>query len=262
MRAMRRAHLRGERGFTLIELVVAMPIMLVVMGGLTLMLTTLSGKSSQQQETLILQTEARSALNRMEMELRGAFTGDGSPQIAAAGPSSITFYSPDEYTTTVAGSVQSSFHLRKISYQVTSTGLLQRQFMTSTNTYPTASCLTCGGTSQWAWPGTGMSAWATVVGSAGAIVNAGNSCKPANARAVPGVFCFYDNTDVLNTIQNPQTPTGWSDNWLPQSFTGNPLAISDTDGVGTVVVTLELSSGGSQAVKFLVSDVMTIRGTS
>jgi prepilin-type N-terminal cleavage/methylation domain-containing protein len=262
MHATRKPDLRGERGFTLIELVVAMPIMLIVMGGLTLMLTTLSGKSSQQQEQLILQTEARSALSRMEMELRGAFTGDGSPQIVAAGPNSITFYSPDEYTTTVSGSVQSSFHLREISYEVTSTGLLQRQFITSTNTYPTASCLTCGGTSQWAWPGGGMSAWSTVVGSAGAIVNAGNSCHPATASSVPGVFCYYQNTDVLNTIQNPQTPTGWVYNWLPQSFTGSPLAIANTDSLSSVVVTLELSNGGSQPVKFLVSDVMTIRGTS
>jgi prepilin-type N-terminal cleavage/methylation domain-containing protein len=254
--------IRSERGFTLVELVVAMPIMLIVMGGLTLMLTTLSSKSSQQQETTILQTEARSALDRMEMEIRGAFTGDGSPQIVSAGPNSITFYSPDQYATTVVGSTQSSFHLREISYQVTSTGLLQRQFMTSTNTFPTASCLTCGGTSQWTWPGGGMSAWTTVVGSSGAIINASNTCKPATATAVPGVFCYYQNTDLLNTLQNPQTTGAWADNWLPQTFTGSPLLVTNTAALSSVVVTLELSSGGSQPVKFLVSDAMTMRGTS
>jgi len=253
---------REERGFTLVELVVAMPLMLVIMGGLVIMLTTLTHSSSQVQEETTLQTEARFALNQMETEIRGAFTGDGSPQIVTATPTSITFYSPDQYTTTVNGSTQSSFHLRKISYQVTSNGLLQRQFMTSTNTYPTASCLTCGGTSQWAWPGGGMSSWATVVGSTDAIVNANNSCKPANAEAVPGVFCFYDGTDVLNTVQNPQTATGWTDNWLPQSFTGSPPAVSNTGAISSVVVTLDLSSGGSQPVEFLVSDTMTIRGTS
>ncbi|MFI5052934.1 MAG: type II secretion system protein J [Acidimicrobiia bacterium] len=262
MYATHRPDLRTERGFTLIELVVAMPIMLIVMGGLVLMLTTLSGQSSKLQEQTILQTEARAALNRMEMEIRGAFTGDGSPQIVAAGPNSITFYSPDQYATTVAGSTQSSFHLQKISYQVTSTGLLQRQYMASTNTFPSASCLTCGGTTQWAWPGGGMSAWSTVAGSTGAVVNANNSCKPANSHTVPGVFCYYQNNDVMNTVQNPQTPTGWTDNWLPQAFTGSPLAIANTSALNTVVVTLDLSSGGSQPIEFVVSDAMTIRGTS
>jgi len=259
MHADRRPDIRGDRGFTLVELVVAMPIMLVIMGGLIIMLTTLSGRSSKLQEQTILQTEARAALNRMEMEIRGAFTGDGSPQIIAAGPTSITFYSPDE-----AGSAPSvsgpSFHLQKISYQVTSTGLLQRQFMVSTNTYPNASCLSCGGTTQWAWGG--LSAWSTVVGASGTIVNSGNSCTPANSHTVPGVFCFYQNNDVLNTIQNPQTPTGWTDTWIPQAFTGSPLAIANTSALNTVVVTLDLSSGGSQPVEFVVSDAMTIRGES
>lgn len=258
-----RRNLRDERGFTLVELAVAMPIMLIVMGGLVLMLTTLSHWSSQSQEETALQSEARSALTTMEMEIRGAFTGgDGSSQIAAASATSITFYTPDEYATTVVGSVQSSFHLREISYQV-SNGLLQRQFRTSTNTYPTATCLTCGGTSQWTWGA--WSPWVTVVGATqGTILNAGNSCKPANASTPPGVFCFYRNTDILNpTVNNPQTTSGWSVSdgakgpWNPQAF-----PISDTTNISSVIVTLLLSSGGSQPVKFTVSETMTIRGES
>jgi len=238
-----------------------MPIMLIVMGGLVIMLTTLSHFGSQSQEETALQSEARSALTTMEMEIRGAFTGgDGSPPIAAATATSITFYTPDEYATTVVGSTESSFHLREISYQV-SNGLLQRQFRTSTNQYPTATCLTCGGSAQWTWGA--WSPWVTVVGSVqGAILNGANSCKPPNASTPPGVFCFYLNTDILNpTVLNPQTTTGWSVTgtypWKPQAF-----PIADTSGLSSVIVTLQLSSGGSQPVKFTVSDTMTIRGES
>ena len=251
----------------MIELVVAMPIMLIVMGGLVIMLTTLTHESSQTQEETILQTEARSAINTMELELRGAFTGDTTPTIVSAGPNSITFYSPDEYATTVVGSTESSFHLREISYQVTSTGLLQRQFMTSTNTYPTATCISCGGTAQWAWPGGGMSAWTTVVGSSGTIINTDptkNTCTPnlSSAGPVPAVFCYYTGQNILTYVNDPQAPSGWTDTWVPQPFTAGFLSAANLQPVTTVVITLELSSGGSQPVKFLVSNTMTIRGTS
>ena len=252
--------LRDERGFTLVELAVAMPIMLIVMGGLVIMLTTLTHSSSQSQEETALQSEARSALTTMEMELRGAFTGgDGSPVIAAATATSITFYSPDE--TAADPNTAVSFHLREISYQV-SNGLLQRQFRTSTNQYPNASCLSCGGSTQWTWGA--WSPWVTVVGATqGTILNVANSCKPSKASIPAGVFCFYDGTDILNpTLLNPQTTVGWSASngtypWKPQTF-----PISDTSGITSVIVTLQLSSGGSQPVNFTVSDTMTIRGAS
>ena len=232
-----------------------MPIMLVVMGGLVLMLVTLSHWSAQGQEETALQSESRSALNTMEMEIRGAFTGgDGSPEIAAASATSITFYTPDQYGDPNA---TTSFHLREISYQV-SNGLLQRQFRTTTNQYPNASCLTCGGTTQWTWGA--WSPWVTVVGATqGAIINGANSCKPPNASTPPGVFCYYLNTDILNpTVINPQTTTGFSSsNWKPLTF-----PISDTSGITSVIVTLQLTSGSTQGVKFAVSDTMTIRGES
>jgi len=262
-RLRKRLALRDERGFTLIELVVAMPIMLIVMGGLVVMLTTISNKSSQQQEVTTLQVEARNALNIMDNEVRGAFTGDGSSAITFAGPTQLTFYSPDQYQTVAA--TGNSFHLRQISYQVTTAGLLQRQSMTTTNTFPTASCLTCGGTSQWAWGA--MSPWITVVGLSGKVINANNACVPASPTAVPGVFCYYDGSDVTNTINNPQSGTGWSGTggtypWKPQTFTGSPSQVAAPAGILTVIITLELSSGGSQPVKFVVSDMVTIRGTS
>lgn len=233
-----------------------MPIMLIVMGGLVLMLTTLSHWSEQGQEETALQSESRAALTRMEMEVRGAFTGgDGSPQIASATATSISFYTPDEYAADPTTAV--SFHLREVSYQV-SNGLLQRQFRTTTNQYPNASCLTCGGAAQWTWGA--WSPWVTVVGATqGAIINAGNACKPPNASTPPGVFCYYLNTDILNpTVVNPQTATGFSSaNWAPLTF-----PISDTSGITSVIVTLQLTTGSTQGTKFTVSDTMTIRGES
>ena len=102
MFANRRSRLREERGFTLIEVAVAMPIMLIVMGGLTLMLTTITHWSSQSREGTILQTESRSAMNTLAGNIRGAFYGDGvTPEISSATATSITFTTPDEYATTV-----------------------------------------------------------------------------------------------------------------------------------------------------------------
>ena len=72
-----------------------------------------------------------------------------------------------------------------------------------------------------------MSAWTTVVGSSGSITNAGNSCKPASASAVPDVFCYYTAQDVPNYIDNPQMKTGWSNAlWNPQTFSGSPLQVA------------------------------------
>ena len=231
------------------------------MGGLVLMLTTLPGGSSKLQEQTILQTEARAALNRMEMEIRGAFTGDGVSADRCGGSQLRSRSTRRTSRDDGRRKTQSSFHLQKISYQVTSTGLLQRQFMASTNTFPSASCLTCGGTTQWAWPGGGMSAWTTVAGSTGAVVNASNSCTPANSHTVPGVFCYYQNDDVVKTIRIRRRRRAGRQ-LDPQAFTGSPLAIANTSALNTVVVTLDLSSGGSQPVEFVVSDAMTIRGTS
>ncbi len=217
--AITRPALRREGGFTLIELMVAMPLMVIVLGGATLLLTTLTHWNSHTQEEVSLQTEARSAINTLEAEIRGAFIGDGTTPITAATASSITFYAPDGYATTVSGSVESSFHLRQISYRVTS-GTLQRQFMTSTNTYPTAP--------PWTFPGP-MSAWATVIGQSGAIRNA-------------SVFAYYTQAGVQATP--------------PTALT---FPIADPTGVRAVGITMTLSSGGQQPQTFTVKDIVALR---
>jgi type II secretory pathway component PulJ len=213
---------RREGGFTLVELAVAMPIMLVILGGLVLMLTNLTHWSSQTQEETTLQTEARESLTRLEAEIRGAFTGDGTPPILSATSTSITFDTPDAATTTISGGTESSFHLLQVSYRLAN-GTLQRQFKTTTNTYPGS---LSGG---WTWGALGP--WATVVGSTNSITNT-------------DVFSYYQSPG-----QNASSPTLMS------------FPITDMSSIEAVGVKLTLSTGGSQPEHFTVSDLMTIRGT-
>jgi prepilin-type N-terminal cleavage/methylation domain-containing protein len=225
MYARLRSRLRDERGFTLIELAVAMPIMLIVMGGLTLMLTTITHWSSQTQEGTILQTESRSAMNALATSIRGAFYGDGvTPEITAATATSITFTTPDEYTTTVVANSESAFHLLTVSYQVTG-GMLQKQFKTSSNTFPTAPT-----TQAWNFPGA-MSSWQTVLGQQNSITNT-------------DVFTYYTATGMQTTPPTPLT-----------------FPIASTQGIKAVGIKLKLSTQGSQPDTFTFTDIVSMRQT-
>jgi Tfp pilus assembly protein PilW len=210
---------RGERGFTLVELLVAMPLTLVVLGGLTLMLTTITHWNSQTREQVALQTEARAGVSRLAGEIRGAFVGDGTSAILSATASSVTFYTPDGYATTVTGSTESSFHLEKVAYQVTG-GTLQRQFMTSTNTFPSGP--------PWTFSGS-MSPWMTVVGQVNSVTSS-------------SVFTYYTQAGAQ---ASPATAL--------------PFPIADPSGIRAVGITLTLSTGGSQPQKFTFSDLVALR---
>lgn len=133
-----RRRLRDESGLTLMELVVVMPMLTVLLGGLVFMLTTTMHQNARTQEQSTLQTEARAALGTLVADLRQAYLGTGSA-ISSASQTSITFYSPDR---------QPSFHLRKISYQL-SGGTLERSLATSTNVYPTGPPWTFGAAGPW-----------------------------------------------------------------------------------------------------------------
>ena len=204
----------------MIELAVAMPLMLIVMGGLVIMLTTITHWSSQTQEETTLQTEARSAMNRLETEIRGAFVGQAnSVPFTAATATSMTFETPDEAAASLA--TGASFHLLQVSYRVSS-GTLQRQFQTTTNTYPGSV------TSGWTW-GT-LSPWATVVGSSSSITNA-------------DVFSYYS------------TPGSGGSAPVLMSF-----PITNYQAIVAVGVKLTLSTGGSQPERYTVNDLIAVRG--
>lgn len=146
---------RNERGFTLIELLIVMPMLVILLGGLTLTLSNMMHATDKTQEEATLQTESRATFNTLVSDIRQAFVGDGTSPIISATATSITLESPDRYPTTTSGSTESSFHLRQITYTLTN-GVLQRRFMTSTNIFPNAP--------PWTWPNTN-GAWETVLGS-------------------------------------------------------------------------------------------------
>jgi prepilin-type N-terminal cleavage/methylation domain-containing protein len=225
MHVQRRPDIRDERGFSLVELAVAMPIMLIVMTGLLLLLSTITHWSSQTQDVTILQTESRSAMNTMAANIRGAFYGDGvTPEISSATATSITFTTPDEYGTTVVANSESAFHLLTVSYQVTG-GMLQRQYKTSTNTFPTAPT-----TQAWNFPAS-MGSWQTVVGQQGSITNT-------------DVFSYYTAAGMQTTPPTPLT-----------------FPIASTVGIKAVGVKLKLTTVGSQPDTFTVTDIVSMRQT-
>jgi prepilin-type N-terminal cleavage/methylation domain-containing protein len=115
---------RDERGFTIIELVVAMTLLVTVVGVAYPLLGSAIRHSSDIEERSVLQGEARSAVDRLTNELRQGYTGDVTPPIETLTPAQITFLSPDRAT---------PFHLRRISYRI-SGGVLERATAVSTDT--------------------------------------------------------------------------------------------------------------------------------
>ena len=101
-------------------------------------------------------------------------------------------------------------------------GTLQRQFKTSTNTYPAAY-------GAWTWGSLGS--WVTEVGTVNSITNS-------------DVFSYYGSPNSSGAL-------------TPLTF-----PITDTSGIVAIGVKLTLSTGGSQPEKFTVTDTIAIRGTS
>jgi type II secretory pathway pseudopilin PulG len=137
---------RGQGGVTLMELVVVMPMLTILLGGLTFALVRTMHWNDQVTEQTVQQSDARAALSTLVSDLRQAYKGDGVPvstfsPSGSGGATQITFYSPDRTT---------PYHLRMISYRLQN-GSLQRQVTASTNTDGP----------PWTFPATGP--WTTVL---------------------------------------------------------------------------------------------------
>ncbi len=116
--------LSDERGFTLVELLVATAILPIVLMALVLMLTTTIHFSDEAASENTLQTQTRAAIDRLTQDIRAAYYGGGTAPIEAMTATTVTFDSPDRST---------PFHLRRISYRLQA-GVLQRAYATSSNT--------------------------------------------------------------------------------------------------------------------------------
>lgn len=115
---------RREDGMTLVELLVALPLLAVLLMAFTLTLTTTTHWGNQVQEDSAIQTEARAVIDGIAKDLRQGYAGNSAAPIEAMNATSITFDSPDRST---------PFHLRRISYRLAG-GQLDRQSATSSNT--------------------------------------------------------------------------------------------------------------------------------
>lgn len=126
--------LRDERGFTLIELVVAMAIMGTLLSAFGQMLITTSKSSARTEEQATLQDLARAAISGLTRDLREATNTLGTSPVESLSATTLTFDAPDEAT---------PFHLRRIAYRLVG-GELDRSVTTSLNT----------GNAPWQWPAT------------------------------------------------------------------------------------------------------------
>jgi type II secretory pathway pseudopilin PulG len=142
-----RATLRDEAGYTLIEVLMVCAFLIALFAAFSVLLSSTINSSGEVQTEDVLQTEARSAIDRITQELRSAYTGDGSAAITTMTATQLTFYAPDRGT---------PFHERQISYKLTS-GHLDRAFVASTND-------STGGP-PWTWSGGSptLGAWSKVV---------------------------------------------------------------------------------------------------
>jgi prepilin-type N-terminal cleavage/methylation domain-containing protein len=136
---MRRAlaqRLRDERGFTLIEMLTSIAVLGLLFAMFATVLSTTITQGTQEQETTVLQAEARAAIERFAQELRQSYSDDGTwpIQSVSTATNTIRFLSPDRLQ---------PFHLRQIEWRL-SGGELQRRSVTSTDTdgdpwvFPTA----------------------------------------------------------------------------------------------------------------------------
>lgn len=154
--------LDGERGFTLVELLVAMAIMGALLSAFGQMLITTSKSSARTEEQATLQDLARTAISGFTRDLREATNTLGTSPVESLSSTTVTFDAPDEAT---------PFHLRRIAYRLVG-GELDRSVTTSVNT----------GNAPWQWPGT-SGPWTAVLDS---ITN--NS-----------IFTYYDATGAATT---------------------------------------------------------------
>ena len=227
--------LRGEDGFTLTELLVVLPLLTILVTAVTGTVIVLMSRNSQETGQLTQQQTFFPTLDNVMADLRTAMPpGLGGSALISATSSSLVFYSPDRIY--ALSGTTSPFHLREVAYQF-SGGALQRQFITSTNTYTTIVSTTPWGT----WTSASgnfplatfpsSSKWKTVLGT-----GLGGS-SPA---IVSASFSYYDGNG--NTI-------------------ATPVSAANIGLVRTIQVTVTAASGGAASTKTTYSNTATIRET-
>ncbi|MFN0153485.1 MAG: type II secretion system protein J [Gaiella sp.] len=118
-----RRRLAGEHGFTISEMLVTLMVLGILFAMFASIVSSAVRHASEAEDSSVQQTEVRTAIERFERELRGAYSGiTGTYPVSAFSGTSITFQSPDNVT---------PFHLREIGYQLAGGKLQRRARITS-----------------------------------------------------------------------------------------------------------------------------------
>jgi prepilin-type N-terminal cleavage/methylation domain-containing protein len=133
-----------ERGFTLVELLIAMGLIGVIFALFSVVVSSTLRHGGQVEEQTVLQHEVRGTVERLAQDLRQAYSGvDDTSPIESISATQIQFLSPDR---------QQPFHLRRLAYRASGTSF-QSAIATSSDTDG----------APWTIPS--LSAWRTHFGS-------------------------------------------------------------------------------------------------
>jgi prepilin-type N-terminal cleavage/methylation domain-containing protein len=158
------ARLRGQRGFTLTELLVAITISSLILGAAVTAWTSFLTQSTGAEKATDAQDTARLALDQMTIQLRSATSNaaTGNQPIEAATAYSLVWLAPFPGASTV----NNPFGLRHVRYCVDSTNPSNEKLWLQTAPFST--------TSNRNWPATGScpaNSWPTAIQVATNLVN-------------------------------------------------------------------------------------------
>jgi len=229
--------LRGEDGFTLTELLVVLPTLTLVLGGISVTMVTLMRFNAQDTEQLTVQGTVRPTLDGMMRDLRSSMPPTiGGLGLITATSTSVVFYSPDASFAT--SGTTSPFHMREVAYRF-SGGALQRQVVMSTNTFTTVNSTTPWG--SWT-SASGTFPLATFPAATGwtTLIGAGLTDGGSTKALISDTFTYYDGDG--NVVATPVTTANL------------PL-------VRTIKVDVTATTGGSNGKQTTYSNTATIRET-
>jgi prepilin-type N-terminal cleavage/methylation domain-containing protein len=126
-----RPTLRGEDGFTLVEMLTAMTVFSILIAVFAMTFSSAIRHSDEVEEQSSLQAETRAAITFVSQDLRQVYDGDANvltSPVESISSTQITFLTPDRVT---------PFHMRRLSYRLNA-GQFERAMATSSDTdgYP------------------------------------------------------------------------------------------------------------------------------
>jgi prepilin-type N-terminal cleavage/methylation domain-containing protein len=221
--------LRGQSGFTLVELLLVSSLLGVMTTMFALTMSTTVDRNAQISDQSILQTETRSALDMLVDDLRSATHGDTQVPIIQATNSSITFYSPDRL---------SPNKMRRVVYWFDGTSLKRQVTMSTNSNGP-----------PWTGIDSSTGPISTVIENIQAPAIAAQPGNPNSAWASGQIFKYCgQNPHDMQALASSNAPD-------PITWTCTPAALAD---VRTIVVRVAVSASPTSTL-YTFGAVATLR---